>query len=127
MSAGVFLAQGGTIFYYGGCVAVDMRALVLVMDSVGVGNAPDAAMFGDAGAATVPHILGACPGLRLPTLFALGLGQILGMDEEAARTEAAGGGLASFGRGSEVSAGKDSTTGQWELGGSIRNAAFGHF
>jgi phosphopentomutase len=88
-----------------------MRALLLVLDSVGVGGAPDAARFGDEGAATLQHILKRCPGTRLPTLMALGLGRILGIGGEA---------RASWGRMREVSAGKDSTTGHWEIAGILR-------
>ena len=63
-----------------------MRALILVMDSVGIGGAPDAQHYGDQGADTVGHIADACAGgqadsevregpLRLPNLVAMGLGQ----------------------------------------------------
>ncbi|HEU4754097.1 MAG TPA: phosphopentomutase, partial [Armatimonadota bacterium] len=59
-----------------------MRALVIVLDSVGVGNAPDAAAYGDAGADTLGHILDRCPDLRLPALWSLGLGRIVGRGPE---------------------------------------------
>lgn len=95
-----------------------MRALLLVLDSVGVGGAPDAARFGDEGAATLQHILKRCPGTRLPTLMALGLGRILGIGGEA---------RASWGRMREVSAGKDSTTGHWEIAGILRREGFATF
>ena len=54
-----------------------MRALVLVLDSVGIGGAPDAASYGDEGANTLGHILERKPELQLPHLESLGLGQIV--------------------------------------------------
>jgi phosphopentomutase len=95
-----------------------MRAVVIVLDSVGVGNAPDALAYGDEGADTLGHILEVVPRLRLPTLWAMGLGHILG--REAVRSP-----RASYGRMREVSAGKDSTTGHWELAGVILKEPFG--
>lgn len=95
-----------------------MRAVVIVLDSVGVGNAPDASAYGDAGADTLGHLLEAVPRLRLPTLWGMGLGHILGRD--AVRSP-----KASYGRMREVSAGKDSTTGHWELAGVILKEPFG--
>ncbi|MBA3544401.1 MAG: phosphopentomutase, partial [Chthoniobacterales bacterium] len=54
-----------------------MRALLLVLDSVGVGQAPDAAEYGDTGANTLAHILERTPDLALPNLCSLGLMEIL--------------------------------------------------
>src|SRR4051812_12954574 len=96
-----------------------MRALLLVLDSVGVGNAADAAQFGDEGAATVPHILEKIPTVHLPTLMDLGLGHILG--------DPKGKPHAAWGRMAEVSQGKDSTTGHWELAGVIPREKFALF
>src|SRR4051812_16137952 len=98
-----------------------MRALLLVLDSVGIGNAPDAAAFSDAGAATLPHILQCCSSLRVPSLMSLGLAAILNLDSRPCRP------WSSFGRMTEVSQGKDSTTGHWELAGVIRKKSFGLF
>src|SRR5258708_39144258 len=53
-----------------------MRALLLVLDSVGCGPAPDSATYGDEGANTLGHIFAAQPGLQLPALFSLGLWKI---------------------------------------------------
>lgn len=89
------------------------RVIVLVLDSCGVGELPDAASYGDAGASTLPHTAAACGGLHLPTLGRLGLGRIVpiqGVPPERAPTGA-------FGKMAEVSPGKDSTTGHWELMG----------
>ncbi len=54
-----------------------MRALLIVLDSVGIGNAPDAEDYGDAGANTLGHILERTPDLRLPALDSLGLGALV--------------------------------------------------
>lgn len=99
-----------------------MRAVVIVLDSVGVGSAPDAEQYGDGGADTLGHLLDLFPQLprRLCTLWSLGLGQVVGRDP--ARSPAA-----SYGRMTEVSAGKDSTTGHWELAGAIVDEPFGLF
>ena len=89
------------------------RVIVIVLDSCGVGELPDAAAFGDAGASTLAHTAAACGGLRMPTLGRLGLGRIVpvqGIPPDPAPTGA-------FGKMAEVSAGKDSTTGHWEMMG----------
>ena len=91
-----------------------LRAVVLiVLDSVGIGGAPDAAEFGDEGSATLQHIAEAVGGLDLPNLGALGLGNITPVQgvEPAAEPSAA------FGAMIERSAGKDTTTGHWEIAG----------
>lgn len=93
------------------------------MDSVGIGGASDARRYGDEGADTLGHLLECCPTLRLPALWSLGLGHLL----ERAPAERLQG---SFGRMREQSAGKDSTTGHWELAGVLLNepfAVFEHF
>lgn len=91
------------------------RAIVLVLDSAGVGELPDAARYGDEGSSTLPHVAEAVDGLRLPHLERLGLGRIIPIAgvRPVAEPEAA------FGRMAEQSAGKDSTTGHWELMGLI--------
>ena len=88
-----------------------MRALLIVLDSVGCGSAPDAALYGDAGADTLGHIYERTPGLSLPTLEGLGLAAILGRPGPAP--------TASWGKMRERSAGKDTTTGHWEIAGAI--------
>lgn len=86
------------------------RAIVIVCDSLGVGELPDAAEFGDVGSNTLGHILrDAKP--NLPTLTRLGLLHTL--PEPAADVAPTG----AFGRLAEVSAGKDTTTGHWEMMG----------
>ncbi|MEO6872825.1 MAG: thymidine phosphorylase [Chthoniobacterales bacterium] len=96
-----------------------MRSLLLVLDSVGIGGAPDAAAYGDEGANTLGHIFGEVPGLRLPHLDSLGLSNLLRGDNAPTR--------ASFGRMQERSAGKDTTTGHWELAGAVLEKPFATF
>lgn len=89
------------------------QAIVIVLDSVGIGDAPDAQAYGDFGSNTLGNTARAVGGLALPNLEKLGLGN-LGEFQGIAKTEAAQG---AFGRLTEVSAGKDTTTGHWELAG----------
>lgn len=96
-----------------------MRAFVIVLDSVGIGAAPDAADYGDDGANTLAHTAAAVGGLYLPTLQAMGLGNIPALTggepiEGVPETDTP---LAGFGAMQEVSVGKDTTTGHWELAG----------
>ncbi len=89
------------------------RAVILVMDGVGVGAAVDADAFGDAGADTLGHVCRSAGGLALPQLEGLGLGGVAplpGLAELDAPS-------ALVGRLAERSAGKDTTTGHWELMG----------
>lgn len=97
-----------------------MRALLLVLDSVGIGSAPDAASYGDEGADTLGHLLQYDRSLKLPALWSLGLGHIMHSDP-------CDGVCASYGRMREQSAGKDSTTGHWELAGVILDEPFATF
>ncbi len=89
------------------------RVVLIVLDGVGVGEAPDADLYGDCGAATLQHVAGHAGGLSVPTLELLGLGRI---------AEILGVGVPPLVRGcwgkmAEASAGKDSVTGHWELAG----------
>src|SRR5947209_16619100 len=97
-----------------------MRALLIVLDSVGIGGAPDATRYGDEGADTLGHLFERCPELCLPVLWSLGLGHLLRRDP-APRLQG------SHGRMREQSAGKDSTTGHWELSGAILHEPFATF
>lgn len=101
-----------------------MRALLLVLDSAGCGPAPDSAAYGDEGANTLAHIFAAQPELDLPALFSLGLWKILTSDVFDARSR---GTIGSFGRMRERYAGKDSTTGHWEMAGAILDKPFATF
>jgi phosphopentomutase len=104
-----------------------MRAFLIILDSVGIGEAPDAADFGDAGAATLPHLAEAAAGLHAPALQRLGLGNIPGLLSKGlpitgVPPEPAP--LASFGALQERSRGKDTTTGHWELAGLLLDHPF---
>ncbi len=102
------------------------RVFLLVMDSVGIGGAPDAAEFGDAGADTLGHIAEAAGPLALPTLSALGLGAAA-----AAATGRVPAGLAAEGgcwaAAREWSRGKDTPSGHWELAGASVDFDWGYF
>ena len=88
------------------------RAVVIVCDGLGVGAAPDAALFGDEGKKTLQHILrDGKP--RLPNLTGLGLLHTMYAEAPAGLAAPAG----AFGRLAESAAGKDTTTGHWELMG----------
>lgn len=89
------------------------RAVVLVLDGVGVGQAPDADRYSDAGANCLTNCAQAVGALRLPVLGSLGLGNITPIAGTPPTTAARG----AYGRLDEASAGKDSTTGHWELMG----------
>jgi len=93
---------------------------VVVLDSVGIGGAPDAAEFGDAGSATLQNIATSVGGLRLPNLAKLGLGRVVAVAGVDAVAMAEG----AFGSMIELSPGKDTTTGHWELMGVILERAF---
>lgn len=89
------------------------RICLIVLDSVGIGELPDAPAFGDAGAHTLGHIAETNPSFELPNLQQLGLGNIAplrGIDP-------VGQPLASYGKMAEVSVGKDTMTGHWEIMG----------
>ncbi|MEY2551353.1 MAG: phosphopentomutase [Verrucomicrobiota bacterium] len=101
-----------------------MRALVLVLDSVGIGAAPDAASYGDEGANTLGHILEQQPELRLPALESLGLAAIVPAYRSHRSYTTY---KASYGRMQERSAGKDTTTGHWEIAGIILEEPFATF
>jgi phosphopentomutase len=93
------------------------RAAVVVLDACGVGELPDSADYGDAGADTLPHVAEDAGGLSLPNLGELGLGNIttiLGVPPAGAPVV--------HGRLHPVGPGKDSTTGHWELMGAITPA-----
>jgi phosphopentomutase len=98
-----------------------VRALLLVLDSVGIGHAPDADDYGDAGANTLGHILEQRPDLQLPNLDSLGLGE-LGPAHRSYVSHTTC--KSSFGRMTERSAGKDTTTGHWEIAGVILEEPF---
>ncbi|HUB06489.1 MAG TPA: phosphopentomutase [Myxococcales bacterium] len=91
------------------------RFLLIVLDSVGIGEMPDAAQYGDAGSHTLGNLAKAVGGLKLPNLERLGLGNIAPIQGVAPAAAPAG----SFGKMAERSPGKDTTTGHWEMMGVI--------
>jgi phosphopentomutase len=97
-----------------------MKAFLIVLDSVGIGEAPDAADYGDAGANTLAHLASAVGGLNVPALQQLGLGNIPGLIPAGlpiAGVLPAAQPLAGYGALREMSRGKDTTTGHWEMAG----------
>lgn len=94
-----------------------MRALLIVLDSVGCGAAVDAHRYGDTGADTLGHIYANTPGFALPNLERLGLSRILGHPAAPAP-------VASWGRMRPRAAGKDTTTGHWEIAGAVLEKPF---
>lgn len=89
------------------------RIHVIVMDSVGIGEAPDAAAFGDVGSHTLKHIAERMNGLHMPEMQKLGLGNIDALEGVEAVEQP----TAYFGKMQEASVGKDTMTGHWEIMG----------
>lgn len=96
-----------------------MRAFLIVLDSVGIGELPDAATYGDTGSNTVRNIARQVP-LAIPTLRRLGLSKLVPLPGGDSRDEP----LGAFGRMAEASPGKDSVTGHWELMGLVLDRPF---
>ena len=109
-----------------------MKAVLIILDSVGIGAAPDAAAYGDEGSATLPNLAAAIGGVNLPTMQKMGLGNIpallhhrppldiQGVDAEPSPT-------ASYGAMREMSDGKDTITGHWEIAGLEVDPGFHNF
>ena len=93
------------------------RVFVCVLDGCGAGELPDAPQYGDAGASTLRHVLERVD-VPLPNLAALGLGEVVGLPLGAPRPEA------TYGRLLERGAGKDTTTGHWEMMGVVLERPF---
>jgi phosphopentomutase len=89
------------------------RAVILILDGVGIGAAPDAAAYGDAGSDTLGNLARASGGLTLPRLERFGLGNIKNLEGMKRRGDASG----AWGTMRPASAGKDSTAGHWEIAG----------
>ena len=95
------------------------RVIWIVLDSVGIGELPDAAAYGDVGRDTLGHIARSRP-LKIPNLVRLGLANIKPLAHLDPPANPAG----SFGKGATVSPGKDTTTGHWEMAGIWLDQAF---
>ena len=89
------------------------RITLIVLDSVGAGELPDANLFDDCGSNTLGNMAKAYGGMSLPNMGKLGLGNITEIEGTPAVDKAEG----AYGRAVEVSIGKDSTTGHWEIAG----------
>lgn len=87
------------------------RIIILVMDSVGIGHAPDAAKFNDEGANTLGHIESTAGLIHCPTLRSLGLANIADIKSDETPV------MGAYGTMEEVSTGKDTTSGHWEMMG----------
>ena len=89
------------------------RAVILVLDGVGAGDAHDAMKYGDVGSNTLAHVARAVGGFNLPALASHGLGNVIDLEGMPKEPDA----LGAWGRMQPASAGKDSTTGHWEIAG----------
>lgn len=91
------------------------RAILIVLDSVGVGELKDAKIYGDEGSHTLDNVYKACNGLEIKELEKLGLGNIDGVNGPKACDMPVG----AYGKSIEASKGKDTVTGHWEISGVI--------
>ena len=96
------------------------RVIWIILDSFGIGALPDAENFGDKGANTFKHIWDANGGLNVPNMLRMGLGNIDGLEGIQVADEIIG----AYGRSRELSNGKDTTVGHWEMTGIISEKAF---
>ena len=96
---------------------------LIILDGVGIGELPDAVKYGDEGSDTLCNIAKAVDGLNLPNFEKLGLGNI----KDIKGIKKIKNPLASYGKMKEVSKGKDSTTGHWEIGGLYVDTDFSYF
>jgi len=107
-----------------------MRVFLIVLDSVGIGEAPDAEEYGDTGCNTLSHISLFAGGLNLPALEQLGLGNIPALLPKGIPIKGVpprNNPEASFGALQEMSKGKDTTTGHWEMAGLLLEKGFKTF
>jgi len=96
------------------------RVTLIVLDSAGVGELPDADKFGDVGSNTFGHIAESCGGLNLPNMEKLGLGNLTNILGVKPTTDTTG----AYGKAMEKSKGKDTTVGHWELAGLVKETPF---
>lgn len=96
------------------------RVIWMIIDSVGIGALPDSEKFGDVNVNTLGNIVKNYKDIKLPNMLKLGLGNIDGIDSlEGVKSP-----IGAFGRASEVSKGKDTTTGHWEMTGVLVETPF---
>jgi phosphopentomutase len=96
---------------------------IIILDGVGVGELPDADIYGDIGSNTLSNMASVVKGLDLPNLSKMGLGNIVSIDGIPTVKNA----ISSFGKMTEVSKGKDSTSGHWEIAGLKITKDFSYF
>src|SRR3712207_4667053 len=96
------------------------RVIWVVLDSVGMGELPDAAKYGDVGANTIGNVSKALGGLNVPNMEKLGLGNI----DEIKGLKSVESPIGCYSRFKEMSNGKDTTTGHWEMVGIYSEQAF---
>ncbi len=96
---------------------------LVILDGVGVGELPDASAYNDKGSNTLANMAKAVGGLSIPNLEKMGLGNIVDIQG----VKHIGKPIASFGKMKEISKGKDSTTGHWEIGGLFVDTDFSYF
>ncbi len=94
------------------------KAIVIVLDGVGIGSAPDARIYNDEGSNTLGNISKRIENFHLPNLEFFGIGELISLESKPSEI------IGCYGKMKEVSTGKDSTTGHWELGGLISNIRF---
>ncbi len=99
------------------------RVILIVLDSVGIGELPDAKLYNDVGSNTLGNIAKHYPDLHIPNMIAMGLGNIDPTNLLPTTTAP----TASFGKAMEQSAGKDTTTGHWEIAGAVLEQPFPTF
>lgn len=97
------------------------KVILIVTDSMGVGALPDAAGYGDEGANTFGHIIEENKDLKIPNLRSLGIGNIDGVAWSDLKSEAP---IGAFGKMAEISKGKDTITGHWEIAGIYTDTPF---
>lgn len=96
---------------------------IIILDGIGVGELPDAAYYNDEGSSTLTNMAESVGGLRLPNLERMGLGNITPIKGVKEINNS----IASFGKMKEISKGKDSITGHWEIGGLTIDKDFTYF
>src|SRR5215470_14116037 len=113
--------------------AMFSRVIAIVLDSVGIGELPDASAYGDEGSNTLGNIAARVP-LKIPTLRSMGLGKLVSLDTrgvlDTRRADLKGPPLqviGAYGRRAEASPGKDSVTGHWEMMGVVLDRPFPTF
>jgi phosphopentomutase len=100
------------------------RVVIIVLDSLGIGQLPDSKEYGDEGSDTLGHIAQHYPDLWLPNLGKLGLSNIDGVNFPAKSIPKPANPAGAYGKMAEQSAGKDTTTGHWEIAGIILDKPF---